>query len=110
MELNYYNRSVALSRDNHSWDMFNYIYLMCIMLVILGILLHTWRGLYISKLQCDIREAKQAKGNLNQINNQLRLERLSLASLSHIEQQAKTDLGLVAPKPEQIVIIEQEGP
>jgi cell division protein FtsL len=110
MELNFYNRTAALRRDSYAWDKFNYIYLMCIMLVFLGVLLHTWRGLYISKLKCDIREAEQLRAKLSQINRQARLEHSSLASLAKIDRRAKEQLGLVAPRAEQIVIIEQEGP
>ena len=80
------------------------------MLVLLGLLLYTWRGLYISKVKCDIREAERTKVHLSQINHQLRLERVSLASLAQVEHQAKNQLGLVLPQPEQVVIIEQEGP
>jgi cell division protein FtsL len=110
MELSYFNPTVALGRDTCSWDRFNYIYLMCIILIFLGVLLHTWRGLYSSKLKCDIREAEATRASLSQINRQLRLERESLASLSQIEQRAREQLGLVFPQPEQVVIIEQEGP
>ena len=110
MELTYYSQAAALKRNNYSTDKFNYMYLICITLILLVVLLHTWRGLYVSKVKCDIREAEQARLQVSQVNHQLRLERMSLASLSQIEHQAKERLGLVLPRPEQVVIIEQEGP
>ncbi len=110
MELAYFDQNVALNRDNGtSWDKFNYIYLMGVMLCVLLLVLYTWRGLYFGKLQCDIREAEQTKAQLIQINKQLRLEKASLANLPEIDKLAKDELGLRPPLPEQIVIVEQEG-
>ncbi len=110
MESAYYSQAAALKRTNCSTDKFNYIYLIYIVMILLAMLLHTWRGLYASKIECDIREAEQAQVQISQVNHQLRLERMSLASLSQIDHQAKERLGLVFPRPEQVVIIEQEGP
>ncbi len=110
MEINYYSQTAALKRNAHSVDRFNYIYLMWLMLVLMVVLLYTWRGLYISKVKCDIREAEQVNSQVSQINRQLRLERVSLVSLAQVERKAKRSLGLVVPRPEQVVIIEQEWP
>lgn len=110
MELDYFSQTAALKRNAYSVDKFNYIYLMCLVLFLLVALLYTWRGLYISKVKCDIREAEQANAQVSQVNRRLRLERVSLVSLAQIEHQAKKRLGLVVPRPEQVVIIEQEWP
>ncbi len=110
MELTYYSQSAALKRNNYSIDKFNYIYLIFIMLILLVALLYTWRGLYLNKVEYDISEAEQVQLQVSQVNHQLRLERTSLAAMSQIEYQAKERLGLVLPRPEQVVIIEQEGP
>jgi cell division protein FtsL len=57
-----------------------------------------------------IEEAQKRQEHLGEMGRQLRLERESLRNLQRIDEIAQRDLGMVMPKPGQLVIMSADAP
>jgi len=86
---------------------FNYAYIMAAVILCLGLVVYSWAGLLVSKLECDILRAREVVAQLEEENRRLRLEWAMLTSPENISRRAKERLGLVVPRPEQQIIIEE---
>ena len=74
--------------------------------VFIGSLIFTvWCRLQITHLGYQISQANSEQKQLVKLNKQLKLEAASLKSLSRIENTAKNQLGLINPKPSEMVFI-----
>ncbi|MBZ5563833.1 MAG: cell division protein FtsL [Acidobacteriia bacterium] len=81
----------------------------CYGLLVMGILVFLF-GLLIARqhFQCvrngyEIEQLKSEQATFEQWNRQLRLEKASLADPQRIDTLARRDLGLVSPRPQQVI-------
>jgi cell division protein FtsL len=74
-------------------------------LIVLGILSYIWRGVEIMGMGYKMRAVYQQRQVLQEQKQKLVLERASLRSMNRIEDLASSDLRLVRPDPEQIIIM-----
>jgi len=76
-----------------------------ITLFICSLIFFVWSRLQITYLGYQISQANNKQEQLLNLNKKLKLEVASLKSLSRIENIAKNQLGLVNPKPHQMVFM-----
>ena len=74
-------------------------------LIVLGILSYIWRGVEIVSMGYKMRAVYQQRDLLQEQRQKLILERASLRSMKRIEDLAISDLNLVRPNPEQMIIM-----
>jgi len=74
-------------------------------IVLGGLLLYIWTHLSVIRLGYRIAEEKNIQARILEQNRILRLERAKFASFHRIEALGKREIGLVEPRPEQMVII-----
>jgi cell division protein FtsL len=74
-------------------------------LIVLGILSYIWRGVEIMSMGYKMRSVYQQRQVLQEQRQKLILERASLRSMKRIEDLASSDLNLVRPNPEQMIIL-----
>ena len=65
-----------------------------------------WINHQIVQVGYDVAALHKEQTKLNDFNRELRLELANLTSLPKLEQLAVTELGLTAPSPEQVQVIE----
>lgn len=78
---------------------------MLITIYICSLIFFVWSRLQITYLGYQISQANNEQQQLLKLNTQMKLEIASLKSLSRIEHIAKNQLGLIDPKPHQVVFI-----
>ncbi len=76
-------------------------------LLLLGALLYVWQHIHVVRLGYDIEALREARAALVQENKTLRLEMGQLRSLKRVEEIARTRLGMVSPKPGQVLLIQE---
>ncbi|HYL81566.1 MAG TPA: cell division protein FtsL [Candidatus Acidoferrum sp.] len=74
-------------------------------LVLAGALFYVWQHTRVVRLGYEIERLLETKAALQQEHKSLRLEMGQLRSLRRVEEIARTRLGMVTPKPGQIVLI-----
>ena len=73
-------------------------------------LAYAWERFALVRYGYAIEELKGQREALMESNRQLRLEEASLRSPERIDAIARTDLGLVAPAPKQVMALEDSSP
>jgi cell division protein FtsL len=74
-------------------------------LIVLGILSYIWRGVEIMSMGYKMRAVYQQRELLQDQRQKLILEKASLRSMKRIEDLASSDLNLVRPDPDQMIIM-----
>lgn len=74
-------------------------------LVLAGALCYVWQHTRVVRLGYEIERLRETRAALEQEHKSLRLEMGQLRSLRRVEEVARTRLGMVTPKPGQIVLI-----
>jgi cell division protein FtsL len=74
-------------------------------LVLAGALFYVWQHTRVVRLGYEIERLRETKAALQQEHKSLRLEMGQIRSLRRVEEIARTRLGMVTPKPGQIVLI-----
>jgi len=88
------------------WQWLNSFSIVGLCLVILGgALLHVWQHIHVVHQGYAIERLREMHAKLVQENKALRLEAGQLRSLRRVEEIARTRLGMVTPKPGQVVLI-----
>lgn len=70
-----------------------------------GSLFYVWSRIQVIQVGYAISEALKEERNLTLVNKKLRLEIATLKSYERIEKIASEELGMVKPKPDQVIII-----
>lgn len=88
------------------WQWLNSVSIVGLCLVILaGALFHVWQHIHVVRQGYAIERLRETHAKLVQENKALRLEAGQLRSLRRVEEIARTRLGMVTPKPGQVVLI-----
>lgn len=88
------------------WQWLNSFSIVGLCLVILcGALFHVWQHIHVVRQGYAIERLRVTHAKLVQENKALRLEAGQLRSLRRVEEIARTRLGMVTPKPGQVVLI-----
>ncbi len=88
------------------WQWLNSFSIVGLCLVILaGALYHVWQHIHVVRQGYAIEQLRETHAKLVQENKVLRLEAGQLRSLRRVEEIARTRLGMVTPKPGQVVLI-----
>ncbi len=74
-------------------------------LALAGALFYVWQHTQAVRLGYEIERLRETRAALEQEHKSLRLEIGQLRSLRRVEEVARTRLGMVTPKPGQIVLI-----
>ena len=72
-------------------------------LVFLSVLLFSWQHLQCVRAGYEIEELKVQCATQQEWNHQLRLEQAALADPQRIDTLARKDLGMVSPRPQQVI-------
>jgi len=75
------------------------------LLILAAALLYVWQHTSVVRLGYEIERLRERQAALVQENKGLRLELGQLRSLRRVEDIARNRLGMVAPKPGQVVVI-----
>ena len=73
--------------------------------IVIGILSYIWRGVEILSMGYKMRDVYIQRKLLEEQRQRLILERASLKSMKRIEAIASSDLNLVKPNPDQVLIL-----
>jgi cell division protein FtsL len=88
------------------WQWLNSFSIVGLCLVILaGALFHVWQHIHVVRQGYAIERLREMHARLVQENKVLRLEAGQLRSLRRVEEIARARLGMVTPKPGQVVLI-----
>ena len=88
------------------WQWLNSFSIVGLCLVILaGALFHVWQHIHVVRQGYAIERLRQIQATLVQENKVLRLEAGQLRSLRRVEEIARTRLGMMTPKPGQVVLM-----
>ncbi|HVQ29167.1 MAG TPA: cell division protein FtsL [Vicinamibacteria bacterium] len=74
--------------------------------LVLGGVLYAWPHLQLREAGREAQELSREKERLLEENRKLRLEKAALENLRRVETIASRDLGLVAPAPENLIVVE----
>lgn len=74
-------------------------------LILAGALGYVWQHIHVVRLGYEIERLRERQAALVQENKTLKLEIGQLRSLRRVEEIARKRLGMVAPKPGQVVLI-----
>lgn len=74
-------------------------------LILVGVLLYVWQHIHVVRLGYEIERLREEQAALVQENKALKLEMGQLRSLKRVEEIARQRLGMVTPKPGQVVLI-----
>ena len=78
-------------------------------LIVIGILSYIWRGVEILSMGYRMRDVYAQQRLLQEQRQRLILERAALGSMKRIEHIASSELNLVKPNPDQMVILPRKG-
>lgn len=70
-----------------------------------GSLFYVWSRIQVIQIGYAISDALREERNLTLVNKNLRLEIATLKSYARIEKIALEELGMVKPKPDQVIVI-----
>jgi len=74
-------------------------------LILAGVLFYVWQHTHVLREAYAIERLRMQHATLVQENKALRLELGQLRSLRRVEEIARTRLGMVTPKPGQVVVV-----
>jgi cell division protein FtsL len=74
-------------------------------LIVLGVLSYIWRGVEIISMGYRMRDVYYQQKILQEQRQKLLLERAALRSLDRVERIATTELKLVKPNPDQVIVL-----
>lgn len=69
-------------------------------------LMYVWSNHEGVQISYEIAQLHKEKADLVDLNRKFKLELANLSSLDRLEKEAKTNLGMITPRPEQIQVIE----
>lgn len=75
-----------------------------------GLVLYAWPHFQVREVDRLSQELSRERERLVEENRKLRLEKASLENLRRVESIATRDLGLSAPAPEKLVVVERPAP
>ncbi len=78
-------------------------------LILVGMLLYVWQHIHVVRLGYEIEQLRERQSALVQENKALRLELGQLRSLKRVEQIARKRLGMVTPKPGQVILVPESA-
>jgi len=88
------------------WEWLNFISIVGLCLVFLsGALFYVWQHVYVVRQGYELEALRETHARLVQENKGLLLEAGQLRSLRRVEEIARARLGLVTPKPGQVVLL-----
>jgi len=79
-------------------------------LVFLSVLLFAWQHFQCVRDGYRVEQLKTERAGLEEWNHQLRLEQASLADPQRIDTLARTRLGMVSPRPQQVIRVGEPEP
>lgn len=79
--------------------------MICMVLLTVVSIFHVWSRFRLIELNLQIGEASRQLKEMAQQQKQLRLEAESLRTPARVETIAKRDLGMIAPKDDQVVLV-----
>ena len=98
----------AARRSGIRWESLEFVSTVALgILILLGALLYVWQHIHVVRLGYEIERLRENQAALVQENKTLRLEMGHLRSLKRVEEIARTRLGMVTPKPGQVVQISE---
>jgi len=78
-------------------------------LIVLGIISYIWRGVEIVSMSYRMKDIYTQQRMLKEQQQKLVLEREALRSLDRVEDIAGSQLSLVKPKPDQVIILSKHS-
>jgi cell division protein FtsL len=78
-------------------------------MIVIGILSYIWRGVEMISIGYKMRAVYYQQTVLQEQRQKLILERAALRSLKRIEHIASSELDLVKPNPDQVIILHAPG-
>lgn len=75
--------------------------------LLLGLLFYVWQHIQVVRLGYQIERHRAAQASLTQEGKTLRMELSRLRSVKRVEEFARRELGMVNPRPGQIIQIEE---
>jgi cell division protein FtsL len=88
------------------WEWLNFISIVGLCLLFLaGALFYVWQHVYVVRQGYELERLRETHAKLVQANKALRLEAGQLRSLRRVEEIARTRLGMVTPKPGQVILL-----
>jgi cell division protein FtsL len=88
------------------WEWLNFISIVGLCLVFLsGALFYVWQHIYVVRQGYGLERLRETHARLVQENKALRLEAGQLRSLRRVEEIARFRLGMITPKPGQVVLL-----
>jgi cell division protein FtsL len=92
------------------WQWLNSLSVVGLCLVFLaGALFHVWQHVHVVRQGYELERLRAVHATLVQENKALRLEAGQLRALRRVEEMARTRLGMVTPKPGQVVLIPESA-
>lgn len=96
----------AARRPRVRWESLEFVSTIALgVLILVGALLYVWQQIHVVRLGYEIERLRETQAALEQENKALRLEMGQLRSLKRVENIARTRLGMVTPKPGQVVLV-----
>jgi len=100
----------AARRPGMRWESLEFVSTIALgILILVGALLYVWQHIHVVRLGYQIERLRETQAALVQENKALRLEMGQLRSLKRVENIARTRLGMVTPKPGQVVLIPESA-
>jgi cell division protein FtsL len=100
----------ALRRTRVRWESLEFISTMALgVLILAGALLYVWQHIHVDRLGYEIEGMRETEAALVQENKALRLEMGQLRSLKRVEEIARRRLGMVTPKPGQVILMPESA-
>jgi cell division protein FtsL len=78
-------------------------------LIVLGIISYIWRGVEIMSMGYKMKDIYTQQRTLKEQQQKLILEREALRSLNRVEDIATSQLNLIKPNPDQIIILSKQA-
>jgi cell division protein FtsL len=100
----------AARRPGIRWESLEFISTVALgALILVGALLYVWQHIHVVRLGYEIERLREEQAALVQENKTLKLEMGQLRSLRRVEEIARQRLGMVTPKPGQVVLIPESA-
>jgi len=100
----------AARRPGIRWESLEFISTVALgALILVGALLYVWQHIHVVRLGYEVERLREEQAALVQENKTLKLEMGQLRSLRRVEEIARQRLGMVTPKPGQVVLIPESA-
>lgn len=98
----------GVRRSRARWESMEFVTAAALgVLILAGALLYVWQHVYVVRLGYEVERLREQQASLTQENKELKLQMGQLRSLRRVEDIARKRLGMVTPKPGQIVLLPQ---